>query len=612
MNEVKEYILTDWLPVTKKEALLRGWDELDILLFSGDAYVDHPSFGTAVIGRLIESMGLRIAIVPQPNWRDDLRDFKKFGAPRLFSAVTAGAMDSMVNHYTAGKRLRSDDAYSPAGRSGMRPDYAVAVYTKILKDLYPETPVVIGGIEASLRRFTHYDYWSDSLKPPILAESGADLLIYGMGEKPLMELVKLAAKNIPLQSLKNLRQSAYLAGIDEKLPEMKNVEDIELYSHEECLGNKKKFMENFLITEKVCSGKGDVRLIQKCGDYKVIVNPSWGSLSSDETDRGFDLPYTRMPHPKYKNGGVPAYDMIRHSVTTHRGCFGGCSFCAISAHQGKFISSRSEKSILSEVEQVAAMPDFKGYVSDLGGPSANMYRMGGEDLLICGKCIRPSCIYPGICSNLNYNHLPLIDLYRKSGKIKGVKKIFVSSGVRYDLCMPEKKTDSERNFCGPYIEELVKEHVSGRLKVAPEHTSDKVLNLMRKPSYNLFVKFKSLFERISEKAGLKQQIIPYFIASHPGSDIEDMAELAFKTADEGLKLEQVQDFTPTPMTLSSVIYYTGIEPYTGEKVYSARGKGDREKQRLFFFWYLKENRSRIRSMLKSMGRIDIEKKLFKG
>lgn len=609
--EKKEYKLTNWLPVTKKEALLRGWDEVDVLLFSGDAYVDHPSFGTAVIGRLIESMGLRIAIVPQPNWRDDLRDFKKFGAPRLFSAVTAGAMDSMVNHYTAGKRLRSDDAYSPAGRSGMRPDYAVTVYTKILKDLYPEIPVIAGGIEASLRRFTHYDYWSDSLKPPILAESGADLLIYGMGEKPLVDVLNLVLKNVPLKSIKNLRQSAYIAGSGEKLPVMKGVEDIELHSHEECLADTKKFMENFLITEKVCSGMKDVRLIQRCGDYKVIVNPSWGSLNPHETDRGFDLPYTRIPHPKYK-GGVPAYDMIRHSVTTHRGCFGGCSFCAISAHQGKFISSRSKESILREVEQTAAMPDFKGYISDIGGPSANMYGMGGVDLNICGKCSRPSCIYPGICFNLDYNHSPLVELYRESRKIKGVKKVFVSSGVRYDLCMPENGDDSGKNSCETYIEELVKEHVSGRLKVAPEHTSDRVLKLMRKPSYNLFVKFKRLFEEISDKAGLKQQIIPYFIASHPGSDIENMAELALKTADEGLKLEQVQDFTPTPMTLSSVIYYTGIDPYTAERVFSAKGKGDREKQRLFFFWYMKENRSRIRSILKSMGRGDIEKKLFKG
>jgi len=605
----KEYKLTDWLPVTKKEALLRGWDELDVLLFSGDAYVDHPSFGTAVIGRLIESTGLRIAIVPQPNWRDDLRDFKKFGAPRLFSAVTAGAMDSMVNHYTAGKRLRSDDAYSPAGRSGMRPDYAVTVYTKILKDLYPETPVVIGGIEASLRRFTHYDYWSDSLKPSILAESGADLLIYGMGEKPLLELLRMAAKNIPLQSLKNLRQSAYSACINDRLPEMKNVEDIELYSHEECIADIKKFMENFLITEKVCSGKGDVRLIQRWGDYKVIVNPSWGCLSPDETDRGFDLPYTRMPHPKYNKGGVPAYEMIRHSVTTHRGCFGGCSFCAISAHQGKFISSRSEGSILREIEQVAGMPDFKGYVSDLGGPSANMYRMGGEDLLLCRKCKRPSCVYPAICSNLNYDHGPLIDLYIKSGRIRGVKKIFVASGVRYDLCLSH--TGNEKKYhTMEYIEKLVKDHVSGRLKVAPEHTSESVLKLMRKPSYNLFVKFKSLFKKISEKAGLKQQIIPYFISSHPGSDIEDMAELASITSGEGFKLEQVQDFTPVPMTLSSVIYYTGIDPYTGEKVYSAKNKKERDNQRIFFFWHIKENRFEIKKILKKIGRADIERKLF--
>jgi uncharacterized radical SAM protein YgiQ len=610
MNEKREYKLTDWLPVTKKEALLRGWDEVDVVLFSGDAYVDHPSFGTAVIGRLIESMELRIAIVPQPNWRDDLRDFKKFGAPRLFFAVTAGAMDSMVNHYTAAKRLRSDDAYSPAGRSGMRPDYAVTVYTKILKDLYPETPVIAGGIEASLRRFTHYDYWSESLKPPILSECGADLLIYGMGEQPLIKLFKMLGKNIPFHSLKNLDQTAYSAGINEIIHVIKGVEDIELYSHEDCLADKKKFIENFLITERVSSGKGGVRLFQRCGDYNVIVNPSWGSLSPVETDRGFDLPYTRMPHPKYKNGGVPAYDMIRHSVTTHRGCFGGCSFCAISAHQGKFISSRSEDSILREVESVAGMPDFKGYVSDLGGPSANMYRMGGEDLAVCSRCRRQSCLFPEICSNLNYDHKPLVDLYRKSEKIRGVKKVFVSSGVRYDLCLPVKKKAEEKFHCLEYIEKLVKDHVSGRLKVAPEHTSERVLKLMRKPSYKLFEKFKNLFEQISGKYGLKQQIVPYFISSHPGSDIEDMAELAYLTAAEGFKLEQVQDFTPTPMTLSSVMYYTGINPYTGDRIYSAINKKERDNQRIFFFWHNKENRNEIKKLLKKAGRADIERKLF--
>ena len=611
MSIKKEYKLTDWLPVTKKEALLRGWDKVDVVLFSGDAYVDHPSFGTAVISRIIESAGLRIAIVPQPDWRGDLRDFKKFGAPRLFFAVTAGAMDSMVNHYTAAKRLRSNDAYSPGGRNSMRPDYAVTVYTKILKKLYPEVPVLIGGIEASLRRFTHYDYWSDSLKPPILFESGADLLIYGMGELPLLKLLEMLEKNIPFNSLKNLEQTGYAIGKNETISVLKNIEDIELYSHEECIANKKKFMENFKITESICDSNSNVRLIQRCGDSRIVINPFIHSLSEEETDRGFDLPFTRMPHPKYNKGGVPAYDMIRHSVTTHRGCFGGCSFCAISALQGKFISSRSEGSILREIKQVVEMPDFKGYVSDLGGPSANMYKMGGKDLLLCEKCKRPSCLFPSICFNLNYDHEPLIDLYEKSKKIKGVKKIFVSSGVRYDLCMPGIKEVEKKYHCMEYIEKLVQHHVSGRLKVAPEHTSEKVLNLMRKSSYSLFVEFKKLFEKISKKAGLKQQIIPYFISSHPGSDLEAMADLAYMTAEEGLKLEQVQDFTPTPMTLSSVIYYTGINPYTGEKIFSAKKNKDRNEQRMFFFWYMQENRSIIKKILKRIGRPDIERKLFK-
>ncbi len=604
------YNINDWLPVTKKDAERRGWGELDVILFSGDAYIDHPSFGSAVIGRIIESCGFRVAIVPQPNWRDDLRDFKKFGVPRHFFAVTSGCMDSMINHYTAGKRLRSDDAYSPDGRAGFRPDYAVTVYTKILKNLFPDIPVIAGGVEASLRRFTHYDYWSDLIKPSILEESGADMVIYGMGEKPLTEIIRLLDKGVPLTSLRTIEQTAYVVNSREEIKKRRDWSDIELYSHEEALADKKKFAENFIIIERAVLSDESVRLIQKTGDRFVVVNPMYRDLAPSELDRGFDLPYTRLPHPKYKGKILPAYEMIKHSVTSHRGCFGGCSFCAITSHQGKRIVSRSEDSLLREIKAVTGMPDFKGYISDIGGPSANMYRMHGEDRSICEKCARPSCLFPTLCSNLVFDHAPLIDLYEKCEKIKGIKKIFVSSGVRYDLLLCGDREKRKRYSCDEYMKKLISGHVSGRLKVAPEHTSPGVLKLMRKPSYEHFVKFKKLFDSISEGAGLRQQLVPYFISSHPGSEPEDMAELAAEAAGEGFRLEQVQDFTPTPMTLSSVIYYTGFNPYTGEKVYSARTKKEREEQRAFLFWYKDEYRDKVKLRLRKMGREDLIKKLF--
>jgi len=609
----KRYNITDWLPITKKETDLRGWDELDVILFSGDAYVDHPSFGSAVIARIIESRGLKVAIVPQPNWRDDLRDFKKFGIPRLFFAVTSGCMDSMVNHYTAGKRLRSDDAYTPGGKGGFRPDYAVSVYSGILKKLFPDVPVVAGGVEASLRRFTHYDYWSDSLKPPVLADGSIDLLVYGMGEKPVIEILALMDKGIPFSSLKTVSQCGTVIDGMDKLPLNKNWVDVELHSHEACLNDKKKFSANHLLIEKYASSGEQVRLIQKSGESYIVMNPPEAETGRENIDTGYDLPYTRLPHPKYNaKGGVPAYEMIRHSVTLHRGCFGGCSFCSITMHQGKRVINRSEGSILREVKNVAQMEDFKGYISDLGGPSANMYRMGGEDLSVCRKCARSSCLFPSICANLNFDHKPLIDLYTKAEKIPGIKKIFISSGIRYDTLLCDDAVKRKNYSCDDYVKKLVRNHISGRLKVAPEHTSDRVLKLMRKPSYRLFEKFKKDFEKISDDAGLRQQIVPYFISSHPGSELEDMAELAAKTKSEGFKLEQVQDFTPTPMTLSSVMYYTGFDPYTGKKVYSAKSGDDRNDQRSFLFWYKEENREKLKRRLRKIGREDLLKKLFGG
>ncbi|MCL1834377.1 MAG: YgiQ family radical SAM protein, partial [Leptospirales bacterium] len=518
--------LSDWLPVTKREASLRGWSDLDVILFTGDAYIDHPSFGSAVIGRIIESRGFKVAIAPQPNWRDDLRDFKKFGVPNMFFAVTSGCMDSMINHYTANKRLRKNDAYTPEGQAGFRPDYAVSVYSSILKKLFPDVPIVAGGIEASLRRFTHYDYWSDSLKPSIISDGSIDLLIYGMGERPVIELLELMERGIPFGSLKTIHQTAIRVSTCDMIPTNKTFDDVELYSHEECLLDKRKFGENHIIIERYSSNDNRTRLIQRCGDSYIIVNPRQKDADSDNIDIAFDLPYTRLPHPKYKNKTIPAYDMIRHSITLHRGCFGGCSFCSITMHQGKKILNRTEKSILQEVKKVTEMEDFKGYISDMGGPTANMYMMKGEDGSECGGCFRPSCIFPNICGNLVYDHKPLIDIYSKSEKAAGVKKIFVSSGIRYDLLLSSDHKKRKKYFCREYMEKIIKDHISGRLKTAPEHTSDHLLKLMRKPSYTLFEKFRSMFDEISKEAGLRQQVIPYFISSHPGSRVSDMAELA--------------------------------------------------------------------------------------
>ena len=601
---MKEYRLTDWLPTTKKEVELRGWDELDVIIFSGDAYVDHPSFGAAVIGRILEAEGLRVAIVPQPNWRDDLRDFKKLGRPRLFFGVSAGCMDSMVNKYTANKRLRSDDAYTPDARPDMRPEYPSIVYTQILKRLFPDVPVFLGGIEASMRRLTHYDYWQDRVRPSILVDSGADLLIYGMGEKPIVELTRRLMEERPLD---DVPQTAYLAR------EVSPVEgDITLYSHEECLKDKKKEAANFRHIEEESNKYAAARILQKVGKQVVVVNPPYPPLTTEELDHSFDLPYTRLPHPKYKGKRIPAYDMIKHSVNIHRGCFGGCAFCTISAHQGKFIMSRSKESILREVKAVMELPDFKGYLSDLGGPSANMYRMQGTNLDLCKKCKRPSCIHPKVCPNLNTDHRPLLDIYHAVDALPGIKKSFIGSGVRYDLLLHESKDPKVNQSTREYTRELIARHVSGRLKVAPEHTSDRVLNVMRKPPFAQFETFKKIFDRINQEEGLRQQLIPYFISSHPGCHEEDMAELAVITKRLDFHLEQVQDFTPTPMTVSTEAWYTGYHPYTLEPVFSAKTQREKLAQRQFFFWYKPEERRNIVNELRRIGRSDLIDKLYGG
>ncbi|MEN9441318.1 MAG: hypothetical protein RLZ33_1395 [Bacteroidota bacterium] len=608
---MEERPITDWLPITKKEVEKRGWDELDVILISGDAYVDHPSFGTAVIGRIIEDEGFKIGIIAQPNWKDDLRDFKKLGKPKYFFGVTAGCMDSMVNHYTANKRLRSTDAYTPGGAAGFRPDYATTVYTNILKELYPDVPVMIGGIEASLRRVTHYDYWEDQLKPSVVVDSKADILVYGMGDQPLREMLQLLKKGVPFSNLKTIKQVAFLQDKSEELPKNKNWETVELASHEECLTDKLKYAANFKIVE-VESNKWEAnRIIQHVGDQTLVINPPYKTMMEKEIDQSFDLPYTRLPHPRYKKrGAIPAYDMIKFSINMHRGCFGGCSFCTISAHQGKFIASRSEKSILDEVEQVVNHPEFRGYISDLGGPSANMYKMKGKDEAICARCSSPSCIHPVICSNLDTSHKPMTELYRKVDANPKVKKAFVGSGIRYDLLVDDfNKNNSDGNH-DEYIEQVITRHVSGRLKVAPEHTSDATLRVMRKPSFKIFHLFKEKYDRISEKHNLKQQLIPYFISSHPGCEEEDMANLAAETKDMGFQLEQVQDFMPTPMTVAEVIYYTGVHPYTLKPIKTVKTKEEKLNQNKYFFWYKRENQDWIRQRLTKAQRPDLIDKLL--
>ena len=615
-----EHRLTDWLPTTKKEVELRGWDVLDVILFSADAYVDHPSFGAAVIGRILEAEGLRVAIVTQPNWRDDLRDFKKLGRPRLFFGVAPGCMDSMVNKYTANRRLRSEDAYTPDGRHDLRPEYPTIVYTQAVKKFYPDVPVVLGGIEASMRRVTHYDYWQERLRKSILADSGADLLIYGMGEKPVVELCRkmrasmqagesyfsLHTHTLPL----DVPQTAFLV-CNDKIPGGVQADDVCLYSHEECLGDKKKQAMNMRHVEEESNKYEAQRILQAVGERTVVVNPPYPPMTQGELDRSFDLPYTRLPHPKYKGKRIPAYEMIKFSVNLHRGCFGGCAFCTISAHQGKFIMSRSKESILKEVKAIAQMPDFKGYLSDLGGPSANMYAMGGRDTNLCRRCKRPSCIHPKICPNLNIDHRPLLDIYQAVDALPGIKKSFIGSGVRYDLLLHKTGNEAIDRGIRTYTSELIRHHVSGRLKVAPEHTSPHVLHLMRKPPFEQFNEFKRIFDRINRECGLKQQIIPYFISSHPGCTEEDMAELAVITKQLDFHLEQVQDFTPTPMTISTEAWYTGYHPYTLEPVFSAKTPREKLAQRMFFFWYKPEERKNIMAELRRIGRKDLIDKLYR-
>ena len=606
---MKEYKLSDFLPTTRKELDIRGWDSLDVILFSADAYVDHPSFGAAVIGRTLEAAGYKVAIVPQPDWHGDFRDFKKLGKPRLFFGIAPGCMDSMVNKYTANRRLRSEDAYSPDGRHDMRPEYPTIVYTHILKQLFPDVPVVIGGIEASMRRLTHYDYWQDRLRPSLLCDSHADMIIYGMGEKTILELCRRMDDGFPISCITDIPQTVYLAQKG-NVPKATATTDIVLNSHETCLQNKRAEAENYRHIEEESNKMHASRLLQDVGNKTVVVNPPFPPMTTEELDATFDLPYTRLPHPKYKGKRIPAYEMIKFSVNIHRGCFGGCAFCTISAHQGKFIACRSKESILREVKQVVEMPGFKGNLSDLGGPSANMYGMGGRNKKACEKCARPSCIHPQICPNLDTNHAKLTEIYRAVDSLTGIRHSYIGSGVRYDLLLHRSSDEATNRSAAEYTRELIERHVSGRLKVAPEHVADRVLQLMRKPSFQQFRDFKRIFDRINKECNLNQQIIPYFISSHPGCHEEDMAELAAITKSLDFHLEQVQDFTPTPMTISTEAWYTGYDPYTLKPVFSARTPEEKLRQRQYFFWYKPEMRRDIERSLRALGRIDLIKKLW--
>ncbi len=595
---------SDFLPTSREEMEALGWDRPDVIIFSGDAYVDHPSFGAVVIGRTLQAAGYKVALVPQPNWRDDLRDFKKLGKPRLFFGVSAGAMDSMVNHYTANRRLRHDDAYTAAGRHGMRPDMPTIVYSKILKELYPDVPVIAGGIEASLRRVAHYDYWEERLRPSILLDAQADMVVYGMGERTMLELTRRLDNGEKIGDINDVLQTAFITD------EIPGAEDIVLHSYEECLKNKKLQALNFKHVEEESNKYAGRTIWQKARGKMVKINPMLPPMTTEEVDKAFDLPYTRLPHPRYKGKVIPAYEMIRHSVCMHRGCFGGCAFCTISAHQGKFIASRSKASIVREAKQVTQMQDFKGYISDLGGPSANMYAMGGRNKEICKKCARPSCLHPKPCPNLDNDHSKLLEVYHAVDSLPGVKKSFIGSGVRYDLAMAPTGDAKKDKVNRQYMRELITDHVSGRLKVAPEHTSDQVLQCMRKPSFEQFRQFKRIFDKVNEEAGLRQQLIPYFISSHPACHEEQMAELAAITKKLDFHLEQVQDFTPTPMTVATEIYYSGYHPYTGEKIYTARSEKEKLAQRQFFFWWKPDTRQSIINELRKMHRPDLIQALY--
>ncbi|QDV27199.1 YgiQ family radical SAM protein [Aureliella helgolandensis] len=577
------------LPMSMQEARDRGWDELDVVIVTGDAYIDHPSFAMSILGRVLEAAGYRVGIISQPDWHS-CEDWKRFGRPRLFFGISAGNMDSMINHYTANRKVRNDDAYSPGGRIGLRPDRATLSYCQRAREAFKGVPVIAGGVEASLRRLAHYDFWSDKVRKSVLLDCKADLLVFGMGENAIVELAQRLEAGESVKDLRDMRGVAYALGASETAPE----DVLALPSYEEVVADKLQFAEATRIIHQETNPYNARRLIQQHGTQAIVVNPPQLPISETAMDRIYGLPYTRRAHPSYTES-IPAFQMIKDSVTIMRGCFGGCTFCSITAHQGRAIQSRSKQSIIGEIENLAQDKQFKGTVSDIGGPTANMYQMKCTKPEVEAKCRRQSCVHPKICKLLGVDHQPVIELMRESREVKGVKKVLVASGVRMDLARQSPE----------YIRELTKHHVGGHLKVAPEHVDPEVLFKMRKPANDDFEYFTEIFKEESKEAGKKQYLIPYFIASHPGSDLEAMINLAVFLKQNGYKPDQVQDFIPAPLDVATCMYYTGIDPFTKKPVFIAKGLRDRKTQRALMQFFKTENYFEVREALRQAGRTDL-------
>ncbi len=577
------------LPMTVEEMRGRGWDGVDVVIVTGDAYVDHPSFAMAILGRVLEAGGFRVGIVAQPDWRS-CKDWRRFGRPRLFFAISAGNMDSMINHTTASRKVRNRDAYSPGGKIGRRPDRATLAYCQRAREAYKGVPVVAGGVEASLRRLAHYDYWSDKVRRSILLDCKADLLGFGMGEETILAIARRLDGGESAKDLRGMRGLAYTLGASEVLP----ADALEIPSYEEVRDDKFAFAEATKIAHNETNPYNARRLAQRHGRQTVVCNPPRFPLTGEAMDRIYGLPYTRRPHPRYREA-IPAYEMIKDSITIMRGCFGGCTFCSITAHQGRIVQSRSRESVLGEMKKMAVDADFKGVVSDIGGPTANMYQMVCSKPEVEAICRRQSCVHPKICKLLRTDHQPLIDLMESARKVRGIKRIMVASGIRMDLARRSRR----------YMRDLVRHHVGGHLKVAPEHSDPGVLARMRKPGTEDFEKFAELFERESIKAGKKQVLIPYFIAGHPGSDLHAMIDLALFLKRNGYQPDQVQDFIPAPFDVATAMYHTGLDPFTKKPVAVAKGLRDRKLQRALMRFFAPENYFDVRKALIQAGRRDL-------
>ena len=577
------------LPMSMKEAKARGWDELDVVFITGDAYIDHPSFAMAILGRTLEAAGFRVGIVSQPDWHN-CDPWREFGRPRLFFGISAGNMDSMINHYTANRKVRNSDAYSPGGRIGVRPDRATLAYCHRAREAYKGVPVIAGGVEASLRRLAHYDFWGDNVRKSILLDSKADLVMYGMGENPIVEIAQRLDAGETVKDLRDMRGAAYVCGAKDPIPE----DALELPSFEEVRDDKYQFAEATKIIHNETNPYNAQRLIQKHGNQTVVVNPPQFPITQTAMDGIYGLPYTRKPHPKYTEP-IPAFATIKDSVTIMRGCFGGCTFCSITAHQGRTIQSRSKDSVIGEIKKMADDPSFTGVVSDIGGPTANMYELQCSKPEVEAKCRRQSCVHPKICKLLGTDHGPLIQLMREARDVKGVRKVLVASGVRMDLARRSPE----------YVKELTEHHVGGLLKVAPEHASDGVLDKMRKPSVDDFENFSEIFREQSKETGKKQYLVPYFISSHPGSDLNSMIDLAVFLKRNGYKPDQVQDFIPAPLDVATCMYYTEMDPFTKEPVFIAKKLKDRKAQRALMQFFKPENYFEVRKALLEMGRKEL-------